>query len=571
MSPLGIDTGAPFSMAIDLSSVLATRTAEFPTAWTHPTDTGAPFLSARMHFPFPASPLEQTTIGVAVAQGFTLAAQAMRLPLKGMEVLYRNHYRFERYVMAQPASEAEAREAAAAAEATFQEEVGRMIERWYGEHLPALTGYHQRLAAMDVAAASPAGLIALVDEVNAMHAEIWDIHFRIGLPMMLSMQLFDEFYAEVFGGSEADGHAMLTGALSESVKAGFGLSDLAERARELGLVELFTTTPADELLPALRARVLGRAFLTRLDAFLDVYGLRQDLFQLSTPTWRENPSVALATIRSYLVAGHDARAEHAAITRAAEEAVAEARDTLAAFPEAVRGQFEMLLQLGRHGAFLQEEHNFYIDQQALARIRLFYVAVGKRLAELGMIETPDDVFMLAVHEIRDLLAGFAPFPASAIRERREELAVAATMTPPPFVGQPPAGPPPAESPLDRAVMRFCGGPPQASEDPGTMRGNAGSRGVVTGVARVARTLDEATSLQPGEILVAITTMPAWTPLFGVAAAVVTETGGVLSHCAIVAREYGIPGVVGTRDGTQRIPDGARVRVDGAAGEVRLLD
>src|SRR5690606_28312124 len=108
-----------------------------------------------------------------------------------------------------------------------------------------------------------------------------------------------------------------------------------------------------------------------------------------------------------------------------------------------------------------------------------------------------------------------------------------------------------------------------SAEPGRIRGNAGSRGIATGVARVARTLDEARALQPGEILVAITTMPAWTPLFGTAAALVTETGGALSHAAIVARDYGLPAVVGAIGATHAIKTGQVITVDGTSGLVTI--
>jgi phosphoenolpyruvate synthase/pyruvate phosphate dikinase len=102
-----------------------------------------------------------------------------------------------------------------------------------------------------------------------------------------------------------------------------------------------------------------------------------------------------------------------------------------------------------------------------------------------------------------------------------------------------------------------------------IKGNAGSRGIVTGLARVALTLTEAAALQPGEILVCPTTAPPWTPMFATAAAIVTDTGGILSHCAVVAREYGIPAVVGTGVATSRIRTGQRITVDGAAGTVVL--
>jgi len=121
-----------------------------------------------------------------------------------------------------------------------------------------------------------------------------------------------------------------------------------------------------------------------------------------------------------------------------------------------------------------------------------------------------------------------------------------------------------------AIGKFFGGPPPATEEPGIIRGNAGSPGRARGPARVVRSLAEADRLRPGDVLVAETTAPPWTPLFASAAAIVTDTGGILSHCAVVAREYGIPAVVGTGSATARISDGQLLEVDGGAGLVRVL-
>jgi pyruvate,water dikinase len=104
-----------------------------------------------------------------------------------------------------------------------------------------------------------------------------------------------------------------------------------------------------------------------------------------------------------------------------------------------------------------------------------------------------------------------------------------------------------------------------------VRGLGASPGVVIGVARIIDNLDDADRLEDGDVLIAKTTSPPWTPLFGVAAAVVTDAGGPMSHVAIVAREYGIPAVVGTVEATKLIRDGQRVRVDGSAGTVELLE
>lgn len=412
----------------------------------------------------------------------------------------------------------------------------------------------------------------MVDEAGAITEELWTIHFRVAFPMLLSMQLFDEFYTDLFGGSVADAHALLVGAVSESVKAGFGLADLAGAARKLGLEPLFRETEIGALLPALQASHEGQAFLTQLRAYLEEYGLRQDLFELATPTWQEDPSFALATIRSLVLSGRDARAEHAVTARSADAALETAREHLAAYPAAVRGQFEAMVQFARQGAFLQEEHNFYIDQQGIALLRLFYLQVGERLTETGLLAAPDDVFMLYADELRAILAPDTAWTAEKTRGlvavRRVEYELAWHLTPPPFIGPPPAQPDGA-NPMERAMLQFFGGPPHQSETPGELKGNPGSRGIATGLARVARTLDEARSLLPGEILVAVTTMPPWTPLFGVAAAVVTETGGPLSHCAIVAREYGIPAVVGAAGATSAITTGQQITVDGERGIVML--
>jgi pyruvate,water dikinase len=129
--------------------------------------------------------------------------------------------------------------------------------------------------------------------------------------------------------------------------------------------------------------------------------------------------------------------------------------------------------------------------------------------------------------------------------------------------------------MSKAMGKFFGPPPQPpgpeGTPPGLIKGQAGSPGKARGVARLVRSLDDAARLGRGEVLVAETTAPPWTPLFATAAAVVTDTGGILSHCAVVAREYNIPAVVGVGMATALIRDGQTVEVDGDAGLVRIVD
>jgi pyruvate,water dikinase len=131
-------------------------------------------------------------------------------------------------------------------------------------------------------------------------------------------------------------------------------------------------------------------------------------------------------------------------------------------------------------------------------------------------------------------------------------------------------PPPEDEPLDPMIAKFFGIGHVPSEDENVVTGHACSAGEVTGTAKIVLTLDDAHKLEPGDVLVCRMTMPAWTPLFGVAAAVVADSGGPLSHCAIVAREYAIPCVAGTVNGTQVLRDGMLVRVDGTSGVVTVV-
>jgi phosphohistidine swiveling domain-containing protein len=281
----------------------------------------------------------------------------------------------------------------------------------------------------------------------------------------------------------------------------------------------------------------------------------------------------LRNLKDYLKQpDRDLAAERSALIDEREQLIAQARERLRGYPRPVVEQFEGLLTAAQVGNILSEEHGFWIDFSTTYEVRLVLLEIGKRLAAAEVTSQADDVFLLSLDEVRAALAAFPNGDLRAlIVERDAEMAHAATLTPPPFLGTPPAGPLP-QDPMGRALVKmFGGGPPPTSEAPSELRGSAGSPGKVTGPARVIRTLDEADRVQPGDVLVAEFTAPPWTPLFATVSAVVTDAGGILSHCAVVAREYGIPAVVGTGRATATIRDGQMVEVNGDAGLVRILD
>jgi pyruvate,water dikinase len=554
-----------------MSMSLDRRTADFPEAWDAPVDDGPVFTFDPMHAPNPLSPMEQSHGREVVSVGFTNGLRELGLIGVRREAFFRNYHQYDRIVVPPPPTEEAGRRMGATVEANLTRELGRLRERWETEHLPRIKELLARHAALNPGEAPASDLPALVEEAFAIQRELWTIHFRLVPPMFTALQLFDELHADLFDG--ADGSALTAGQVSESVKAGLALGELAASARALGLEPLVRETPVEDVIARLAETETGRAWLDQIAGYLATYGFFQDLHALPTPTWREDPSCLLSMVRSYLTSGDDPRTQFEARQAAAAEAETRARAALATYPEPVRAQFDELLAAARFAAFLHEEHNYYIDQQGETAMRLFLVAIGRRLAEKGRLADPEDVFMLTKAELSALLAApdTAESPMTLIDRRRDEMRRARAMTPPPFIGpRPPSAPPLPDSPLLRGLGRFFTPPPQQAEASNQIKGAPASTGLATGRARVARTLSEATALQPGEILIAVTTMPAWTPLFGIAAAVVAETGGPLSHCAVVAREYGIPAVVGAHGATSAIRTGQMVAVDGGRGLVTLI-
>lgn len=531
-----------------------------------PADRTATFLRDRMHFPFPVSPLFQSIHATGFSQGYTTAAREYDLPMVDYQIRYLNCYQYERAVFAEPSSPEEAERLGEQSESAMKAQFPIMRKRWYEEHLPQIDALYRRID--QIASADPATIGPdAVAELRHIHRALWTIHFRIVMPQLIAQQVFDEFYTEVMGAGH-DPHALQLGITSKTIEAGIAMSDLAGRARNLGLGPVVLETAPDEVMSRLEETDTGRTFLNEVRTYLESYGYHQDFFDFVVPTWVEEPAPLFSALRPYIESGRDNRAEHERRAQAAEAAVAEAREVLRAYPEPVRQQFEALLSFALDANFLHEEHNFYIDQQGWSRIRIALLTIGRALVQRDVIDHANDIFMLQLDEVSAALAGERPDLREVVTERRATFERAWNETPPPFVGAPPAGPPP-DSVGTRAMGRFFGVPPAPSTDPSVVMGTGGSSGIVTAPAYVARTLEAATGVPPGHILVTVTTTPQWTPLFGVVAGVVTETGGPLSHSAIVAREYGIPAVVGAFGATERISTGDRITVDGSKGTIHL--
>lgn len=523
----------------------------------------------KMHAPRPVSPLSFDLVVKTLGEGFTKAQAEYDCPVM-VSTLESNHYF---YVAFHPLpDEAEIADRRTRYDGKLASMVPGIGRKWEEEWKPAVRTQNIAESRADYASLSDAELLAKLDELTDRMRHMWWIHGHINF-VLLSSSAFCDFYDEVMQpATPTESYQVLQGFHTRSVDAAQGLWSLSRKV--LGtpsLKQQFDTLDARELLAALDTTDEGRAFRRDLDAFLDEFGWRSDaVYDLADIPWREDPAIPLGHIAGYmnLPDSDDPDLLYRKSVAQREELFAAARAKLAGDPEKL-AKFDELYEPAHYSFPLTEDHAFYIDQLGVVVFRRFVLALGQRLVDKGLLDDVDQVFMLYRDELVDSLGNGTSHVEQA-RQRRASMAAAAQIVPPPFLGTPPPPPDVYDPFMDALVVRLLGvTPPEENPDPNVLKAVAGSPGTYTGVARVVRSLAEAGALEEGEIMVCEMTLPPWVPLFSVAGAVVSDVGGVLSHCAIVAREFDVPAVVGTQVGTTVITSGQRITVDGTKGVVYL--
>ena len=306
------------------------------------------------------------------------------------------------------------------------------------------------------------------------------------------------------------------------------------------------------------------ALLDHLDRFLEDFGARgPNEWDAYSDVWESQPELVLALVDRMRLAGEDQSpiARHDAVAADRDAATAEVLAGLGD-DEATKG----LLLAGQASALRfmgWRERTKTNCVKAVHEQRMALRELGRRAAERGALDQPKQVFMLLADELDDFIADPAAF-GDRCREREAAWRLLWDREPPYFV-EGDKGVPPLSSLLgkgDEAVTAAASGD--------VLTGGPGCAGVVQGTARVILDASDPTALEPGDILIAPNTDPAWTPLFVPAGGVVVDVGALNSHAVIVSRELGIPCVVSVVDATKRIPDGALIEIDGGAGTVKIL-
>jgi rifampicin phosphotransferase len=508
----------------------------FSVTWHDPADAESIWAIDRIHFAQPVPPLGEDFFDVIVAASWRT------------RTTFANGYLFMKD-FAPPPTPQEVLEQGA-------------VNIWHGKYLPRVREICSRVRGRDYDSLTAAQIAALLPTIFDEAAEAFQYPTVVASQVMgpaLALALFCE--RELGEDGPVLSATLLQGFANESAAAGAGLGELAEfAAGKPELAEALKAGRYDDVgsLPG------GTEFLEKLHTFLDNYGWRADEWCLvHRPTWAEQPATPLMLIGRYL---SDPRHSPAlAHDRAVELRQTTAEAIEARLTDSNREQFQQMLAAAQAHVPISEERALW-QLIAIGSVRVPLLALGRKLVDADVIENPDDVFYLRLAELQDVSSTPRSFEVE-VGQRRETLERWQKLSPPDSIGRPLVIA--DRSPQSQVVHRYFFGTVAQPSDETLVRGSGASQGIARGRARVIHGLGEAGLLEQGEVLVCKTTAPPWTPLFAIAAAVVTDTGGILSHSAICAREYAIPCVVGTQVGTSTIPDGAMVTVDGTKGTVTI--
>ncbi len=384
--------------------------------------------------------------------------------------------------------------------------------------------------------------------------------------------LFQQMWHEIFGTEapiDPTFNKLMAGFESQDVKFVRELWRLGRRAVELGLGDIFKIENDEQIMASLANHQEGKKWLNEYEEFLLEHGWRcERMHAYDTPAWIEKPSQGIKRIK--MLMNKEAFPLDAEKDRVIEERKRLEKEVVANVPEAQREAFRVLMEAAQKSGYWSEDHTYFCDLYVGALGRWIVTEYGRRFAEAGCIDDPDDIHFLHPNEIRKAAIPMGKVNLRPYVERRKKAwEESLKIDPPPFYGDITQ----AQSVLksDPTLSVSTQIPIVREELKADLYGAAAAPGVVEGVARVIMGADRLSELQPGEILVAPGTSTAWTVAFSVIKGLITDGGGALSHPVIMARENGIPCVAGCLEATTKIKTGQRVRVDGDRGVVYILD
>lgn len=521
-----------------------------------------------VHFPRPVTRYWAETHPEPFGRGTRDFSRYYGMLIGGLDTAYVNGFA---YIATQPAPEDEIPQRFARAEEVIAGKLWRdQLREWDERRKPAAIAQHRAIQSVEPESLADEQLAEHLRRCRDHHSAMIFQHMSLTASAVVPVGDFLAHVGDWTGLQPAELLGLMRGATPVSAGSSEELERLtaALRADRAAMDVLESEGDPAEVLERLRA-LDGDAGRAVAD-YLDLVGWRLlDGFDICEPSARELPDALVRAIRGVVSGRGDA-------DPGVEDQITDVR---AKVPAEHRGTFDELLGEARLTYRLRDERGVYSDIWASGLMRRAALAAGGRLAARGELRRAEDLVDASLEEMIALVLRTGGPSGEQLASRADARLAKDAKTPPPYLGDAPH-PPPDPSGLPPTVarlMRATGlaldavfGSSQAEHEEHLLRGLAASRGVYEGPARRVSAPAEFHRIGQGDVLVTEATTEAFNILLPLLGAIVTDNGGLLSHSAIVAREYGIPGVVGTREATARIADGVRVRVDGNTGEVTVL-
>ena len=458
----------------------------------------------------------------------------------------------------------------------------KFLEWWKRRYLPEILRNFEYLDTFPMDTSSLAELMILLEEAIDIQERHWKLHWMLNLAQFQASITFESILIPLIG----EQHKPLVGRILisdedrnwDSVRDLWALKEKVKTRPSLRRAFDDNDT-ADGVMRALGSTDEGRGLLADIDTYKNEYGNKSMYaHEYIYTTWRENPTPIVEALRGYLISDYDYEKDVRQLRANREAAISEMWSLVPSnTTEEDRNKLKTALDLALKMTPLTPDHHFYMDQGTYARMRLVLMGVGRKLVELGGVKQPDDIMYLKYEELRRLSANLSTAGAvldaqSLVKERRAARDKAFGLRPRLWAGTITDWSLNGE-PYKQVLWDWPGiyeRSKEAAPPAGSVKGLGASAGVYEGTARVVESAEQFDQVKKGDVLVCKMTSPSWVVLFTKIGGLITDSGGALSHPAVVSREFGIPAVVGTRTATQAIKTGQRVRVNGASGLVEIL-
>ena len=449
------------------------------------------------------------------------------------------------------------------------------MERWHKEYVPRLMEMQKKLLDFDFQHRSLPEIMIHMEDALDIKSEAFRIHWIINLAQFQASSNFTNVYAKVMGKMDEVEIGRINVSPADrnwdSLKTLWTMKEYVCSVPPL--IKLFKENSLDDIYKKVQDVEGGSKLMEMVNNYREEYGFKaMYTHEFIYKTWFEDPRPVYEAVHHYVMTNYDFNAEYNACMETQKAAI----DGLYARisdPDML-AELKYALELCVKMAPLTPDHHFYIDQGIYSHLRVMFVEIGKKMTSHDLIDDPEDIFMLKYDEIRCTCTSDYPVK-DLVRQRRAEIEEAKKRAPQEWYGTA------TEWQLYNEPYKSLWGYPQKFEaemeearqaeiSKTVLKGIPGCSGVYEGVARLVSDPSELDNVQSGDILICKMTNPAWVVAFSKIGALVTDTGGSLSHPAVVAREFNVPCVVGTRRATQVIKNGDRVRVDGTKGIAEVI-